>query len=72
MVRTKLQALITERRLSQREVARLSGVRPRTVNLLCSNRMPTISFEVIDGLCGALKIQPGDLFERVPETEKVV
>ena len=52
--------------LSQAELAELAGVRQATISGIESGRTSRIDFAVLDALCGALGVEPGDILEREP------
>lgn len=62
-VRLRLPILRAERRLSQRQLAALAGVRPDTVSALERGDSAGIRFDTLARLCEALGCEPGDLFE---------
>jgi putative transcriptional regulator len=62
-VRTRLPVVRAARRLSQRQLAALAGVRPGTVSALERGTSTGIRFETLASLCEALGCEPGDLFE---------
>ena len=50
--------------MSQRELARLSGVSFPTVNGLCNNKRTRVDLETLDRISAVLGCEPGDLIER--------
>lgn len=48
---------------SQSRLAVLAGVSFATVNRLCTNATERVDLEVLDKLCLALDVTPGDLFK---------
>ncbi len=65
-VRFRLQEILDSRDppLSQRALARTSGVSLVTVNAIANNRTARVDLETIDAICGALGVEPGELFVR--------
>lgn len=59
----RLAVLRAERRLSQRQLAALAGVRPDTVSALERGTAGCIRFDTLANLCEALNCEPGDLLE---------
>ena len=51
------------------ELADMTGLNRNTVLNLYHDRSTRIEFQVLDKICVALDIQPGDLLERVPDEE---
>lgn len=64
-----LPTLRIRRRLSQRQLAALAGVRPDTISALERGDTHGIQFETLARLCEVLQCTPGDLliFERTNE-----
>ena len=56
--------------MSQRELARLSGVSFPTVNRLYNNKATRVDLETLDRLSAVLGCKPGDLLERKPERRR--
>lgn len=67
MIRNHLSRLLGERRLNQKRLAQMTGLRPSTVNAIYHERATRIDYDVLDRLCTALGCQPGDILEFVPD-----
>ncbi len=70
--RFRLRALLAahDPPMSQSEIARRSGVSLVTVNAIANNRTTRVDLETLDALCRVLKVDPGELLERVPDKRK--
>ena len=68
-ITVRLPTLRIRRRLSQRQLAALAGVRPDTISALERGDTHGIQFETLGRLCEVLQCTPGDilLFERTNE-----
>lgn len=64
MIRCRLSRILGERRIKVSEFARQSGVARRTLWGLYHEKAKGITFDVLDKICRALEIQPGQLLER--------
>lgn len=62
-VKVKLKEILAERGISQRELARLTDLRPSTINHLCSNTANSVYFETLEVICKALNIRIEELIE---------
>lgn len=73
MIRWKLAVMMAERNISNKELAVLTGMNPRSVSRLkLRRRLTRIDESTLNALCKALKCQPGDLLiyeEDKPETK---
>ena len=67
MIRTRLHAILGERRMSMKALERASGVSYPQIHRIYHGKSTAISFGVLSGFCQALDCQPGDLLEYVPD-----
>lgn len=70
-VKVRLPVLRAQRRMSQRQLAALTGLRPDTVSALERGEAQGIRFDTMVRLCEALGCTPGDLFELVDDGHRV-
>ena len=63
-VRFRLRELLEELGIGQSELSRSSGVSFATVNRMCTNATRQVSLDVLNDLCAALKVEPGDIIVR--------
>ncbi len=70
-VRLRLPSVRAERRLSQRRLALLAGLRPDTVSALERGKSTGIQFDTLARICEALHCEPGDLFELEHDSHEV-
>ena len=62
MIRWKLAVLMAERNISNKELAVLIGMNPKSVSRLkVRRRLTRIDESTLNALCQALQCQPGDL-----------
>ncbi|ASJ52136.1 helix-turn-helix transcriptional regulator [Brevibacillus sp. HB1.2] len=57
----KLKEILAERNMSQRELARLTGLRPNTISHLCSNEVDRVHLSTFEVICKTLDIELHDL-----------
>lgn len=69
MIRILLSTRLGERRWTQVDLARKTGIRPNTINELYHEIAERVSFEHIDLICEALDCNLEDLIVRVPNKE---
>ncbi len=70
-IKLRLPIVRAERRLSQRRLAALAGVRPDTVSALERGKSAGIQFDTLARICEALDCEPGELFEIEPDSHWV-
>ena len=66
MIRIKLSRLLGEKRITQAELARMTGIRPNTINDMYNEMCSKIDLEQLDLICEALNCDIIDLLERIP------
>lgn len=70
MVKNHLSKLLGERRYSQAELARVTGIRPGTVSELFRDQADRISFDHLNKICEALDCSVADVFEYIPDNPR--
>lgn len=71
MIRVLLSARLGEKRLTQADLARMTGIRPATINELYHEIADRISLEHLDLICEALDCDLSDLIVRVGPDEEL-
>jgi putative transcriptional regulator len=70
VVRLRLAEALAQRGMSWYELARASGLTETQVYRLAhgGGRFKRLGDEMLDSLCAALNVQPGELLEWIPES----
>ena len=63
MVRINLSTLLGERRMTQADLARKTGIRPATINEIYHELVERVNLEHIDKICKALGCDISDLLK---------
>ena len=63
MIRILLSTRLGERRWTQADLARATGIRPSTTNDYYHEIADRVNLEHLDLICEALDCQPGDILE---------
>ena len=71
MIRVLLSARLGEKRLAQADLARMTGIRPATINELYHEIADRVSLEHLDLICEALDCDLSDLIVRVGPDEEL-
>lgn len=71
MIRVLLSARLGEKRLTQADLARMTGIRPATINELYHEIADRVSLEHLDIICEALDCDLSDLIVRVGPDEEL-
>ncbi|MBO5252310.1 MAG: helix-turn-helix transcriptional regulator [Clostridia bacterium] len=66
MIRIKLSRILGEKRISQAELARMTGIRPNTICNLYNELVERIDLEQLDLICEALECDISDILVREP------
>ncbi|MEG0146186.1 MAG: helix-turn-helix transcriptional regulator, partial [Clostridia bacterium] len=72
MIRILLSTRLGERRWTQADLARKTGIRPNTINELYHELAVRVTLEHLDLICEALGCELSDLIVRVPNQEQTV
>lgn len=62
-IKFRLREILDNKDMTQRELARLTGLRPSTINHLCSERVDRVYLETLELICKALDINVNELIE---------
>ena len=68
MIRIYLSKLLGERKLTQNDLARMTGIRPTTIGEMYHEIIQRINIDHIDKICEALGCTIADLMEYVPKS----
>ena len=71
MIRVLLSSRLGEKRLTQADLARMTGIRPATINELYHEIADRVSLEHLDLICEALDCDLSDLIVRVGPDEEL-
>jgi putative transcriptional regulator len=63
-IRVKLRELREERGLTQEELSDRAGVRQAAISAIETGARQRIDLDILDRLCSALDVEPGELLER--------
>ena len=70
MIKIHLSRLLGERKWAQAELARLTGIRPTTINEMYHEIIERVNLDHLDLICEALNCQLHDLIEYIPGKKK--
>lgn len=66
MIKIHLSRLLGDRKLTQADLARITGIRPNTINDMYHDVTDRVSLDALDRICEALGCELMELLERVP------
>lgn len=70
MIKIHLSKLLGERKWTQADLARQTGIRPNTINEWYHELVERINLEHLDKICEALECEAGELIEYIPNNKK--
>lgn len=60
-IELKLHELLGKRRMTQKELAEKTGIRPATIHAMYHNKAIRVELNQIERICNVLDCEPGDL-----------
>jgi putative transcriptional regulator len=69
MIRIYLSRLLGERRWTQADLARKTGIRAATINDYYNEFAVRVNLEHLDKICEVLGCELGDLIQRIPDKQ---
>lgn len=72
MIRIRLSHILGAKKYTQADLARMTGIRPSTINELYHEFAERVSLEHIDKICEALDCSLSDLLVREPNRVSVI
>lgn len=63
MIVTELEDVMTDRKVSGKELARRVGITNVNLSRIKTGKVKSLRFSTLDGLCRELECQPGDLIK---------
>lgn len=70
MIKINLSRILGEKRISQAELSRKTGIRPNTISELYNEFSDKVKLKHIELICTALDCNIGDIFEIIPDKVK--
>jgi len=62
-----LDVMMAKRKIGLNDLSEKVDITPANLSILKNNKARAIRFTTLNALCGALKCQPGDIFEFVED-----
>ena len=69
MIKFRVKVQLALQDMNQKQLAEVTGIRPSTVSAICTGSIKELPVGVLNKICAALKCQPGDLMEYIPDEE---
>ena len=66
-IQVNLDVMLAQRKMTLTELSEEVGITIANLSNLKTGKMKGIRFETMDGICRALRCQPGDIFEYVED-----
>ena len=68
MIKIHLSRILGEKRMTQAELARKTGIRPNAINEMYHEITERVNLEYLDAICEVLDCDISDLLERQPNS----
>ena len=69
MIKFRVKVQLALQDMNQKQLAEVTGIRPSTISAICTGSIKELPVGVLNKICAALKCQPGDLMEYIPDEE---
>ena len=69
MIDCRLYIILHERKMTQLELVKMTGLSQTTISALVSGKSKQIRYETLDRICRALKVTPGDILQYKKATD---
>ncbi|MZK53510.1 helix-turn-helix domain-containing protein [Clostridium beijerinckii] len=70
MVKIHLSKILGEKRWTQADLSRKTGIRPNTISELYNELVDRVSLEQLDKICEVLECDLNDLLEYIPNKKR--
>ena len=67
MIKSKLKVVLINRKMTQTELVKRTGIRQPTISAIANDSLKTLPLSVLDRMCKELNCNVGDLFEYVED-----
>ena len=68
MIKSRLDIIMAERRVTGRELSKAVGITEQNLSLLRNGKVKGVRFGTLSKICEVLDCQPGDLLVYEPDT----
>lgn len=69
MIVCRLYIILHERKITQSELAKLTGLSQNTISSLVSGKSKQIRYDTLNRICKALEVTPGDILHYKKATD---
>lgn len=70
MIRIHLSKILGEKRMTQADLARKTGIRPNTISEIYNELIERINIDHLDSICEVLDCDVSDILEYVPNNKR--
>lgn len=69
MIDCRLYIILHERKMTQLELVKMTGLSQTTISALASGKSKQIRYDTLDRICKALEVTPGDILHYKKATD---
>lgn len=66
-IKIKLHVILAEKRMTQKELSQLTGIRENTIGSYCRDTYKNIGKDNLDKICKVLNCKVEDIIEYIPD-----
>lgn len=70
MIESKLKVVLADRKMTQKELAERTGIRPPTISAIATNTAKHLPIDVLDKICTTLNCSVGELIIHTPKDKE--
>lgn len=70
MIKLNLQRILQDKNITQKELSRLTGIRPSTICDICNNNADFLKLDNLDRICSALDCDVSDIVSFIPSANR--
>lgn len=63
MIKYRLKVLLAENDMTQKDLAKMTGIAPNTISKICRGDIKQIPIDALDIMCEVFQCQPSDIFQ---------
>lgn len=69
MIKFKVKVMLAVREMTQKELAKRTGIRQPTISAICVGSIKHLPVDALEKICDVLDCQPSDLMEYIREPD---
>ena len=67
MIKFGLKVMLAKRDMTQKELAKITGIRPPTISAIANGQVKQFPIDALNKICSVLDCQPADIMEFIKD-----